>query len=225
MFRRCGRAAALAVALSLGTPAQAAHLDPAFTPTGGWEWDGDGPWTLGYTFRAEEDMIVTALGAYDFGQDGFTTSHQVGLWDAGGNLLTSVVVQSADELRNRFRYAGISGVRLAAGATYRLGAADYGFGDGYLLDADVASIEGITYLNSNYLEGFGFQRPTKLGAPGGYFGPNMVASAIPEPSSWALMLLGFGLLGGTMRAARRRSPELAAAAWTPAARSLRPSIS
>jgi hypothetical protein len=28
--------------------------------------------------------------------------------------------------------------------------------------------------------------------------------AVPEPSAWALMLLGFGLVGGAMRASRRR---------------------
>jgi hypothetical protein len=163
-------------------------------------------------------MIVSALGAYDFGQDGFTTNHQVGLWDASGALLASVLVKSSDTLVDRFRYAGISNLQLAAGNTYMLGAADYGFGDGYLLDADVASIDGITYLNSNYLEGFGLQRPTKLGAPGGYFGPNMITNqvnavaAVPEPATWALMLVGFGVVGGTIRSARRRKPALHAAA-------------
>ncbi|MXP44598.1 PEPxxWA-CTERM sorting domain-containing protein [Allopontixanthobacter sediminis] len=29
-------------------------------------------------------------------------------------------------------------------------------------------------------------------------------SAVPEPSTWALLLLGFGLIGGSMRAARRK---------------------
>jgi len=214
MFRLCGLAA---LALFFASPAHSADLTPSFTPTGGWEWDGDGPWTLGYTFRADEEMIVSALGAYDFGQDGFTISHQIGLWDAGGTLLASTVVEGSDALVDRFRYSDIAHVRLAAGGTYMLGAADYGFGDGYLLDASVASAPGVTYLNSNYLEGFGLQRPTKLGAPGGYFGPNMIANsaasmtgAVPEPSTWAMMLIGFALVGGTIRAARR--PSAAAAA-------------
>lgn len=30
------------------------------------------------------------------------------------------------------------------------------------------------------------------------------AAAVPEPSTWALMLLGFGFVGGAMRSARRR---------------------
>lgn len=35
-----------------------------------------------------------------------------------------------------------------------------------------------------------------------------VQSAVPEPATWATMLLGFGLIGGAMRSARRR-PKLA----------------
>lgn len=31
-----------------------------------------------------------------------------------------------------------------------------------------------------------------------------VAAAVPEPSTWAMMLLGFGFIGGAMRSAKRR---------------------
>jgi hypothetical protein len=37
------------------------------------------------------------------------------------------------------------------------------------------------------------------------------AGAVPEPTTWAMMLIGFGFVGGTMRAARRRSATLASA--------------
>lgn len=33
---------------------------------------------------------------------------------------------------------------------------------------------------------------------------NATLSAVPEPSSWAMLLLGFGLVGGVVRSARRR---------------------
>ena len=44
----------------------------------------------------------------------------------------------------------------------------------------------------------------------GYSVPNMQYSAtfggaVPEPASWALMLGGFGLVGGAMRASRRKA--------------------
>jgi hypothetical protein len=35
-----------------------------------------------------------------------------------------------------------------------------------------------------------------------------VPSAVPEPSTWALMLLGFGAIGGSLRRARRREAKL-----------------
>lgn len=37
------------------------------------------------------------------------------------------------------------------------------------------------------------------------FSYQAVAGAVPEPASWALMLAGFGLAGGAMRSARRRT--------------------
>jgi hypothetical protein len=33
-----------------------------------------------------------------------------------------------------------------------------------------------------------------------------VTAAVPEPATWAMMLGGFGLVGGAMRSARRRKP-------------------
>lgn len=35
------------------------------------------------------------------------------------------------------------------------------------------------------------------------FSPNLLSS-VPEPSAWALMLVGFGGLGAAMRSSRRR---------------------
>lgn len=35
-----------------------------------------------------------------------------------------------------------------------------------------------------------------------------VNSAVPEPATWAMMLLGFGLIGGAMRYRRRQQPKV-----------------
>jgi hypothetical protein len=48
--------------------------------------------------------------------------------------------------------------------------------------------------------------PTLTGAPGTtiLFSPGVFSSAIPEPSTWSIMLLGLGSLGAAMRWRRRR---------------------
>ena len=55
------------------------------------------------------------------------------------------------------------------------------------------SIPGVT--NQNF-----FTLPTT------FFIPAVFSSAVPEPRSWMLMILGFGLIGGWLRRARQRQP-------------------
>jgi hypothetical protein len=60
---------------------------------------------------------------------------------------------------------------------------------------------------------FGFSFWPNLGAAGNSdFAPDnatFTASAVPEPASWAMMLVGFGALGAVTRHARRKSLALA----------------
>ncbi|WP_375291437.1 collagen-binding domain-containing protein [Qipengyuania sp.] len=50
-----------------------------------------------------------------------------------------------------------------------------------------------------------------LGTLGPDFSPTP-SGAVPEPATWAMLVLGFGMIGGGMRAARRRTSRLAFAA-------------
>ena len=45
--------------------------------------------------------------------------------------------------------------------------------------------------------------PGGPGAPTNPTGPNPPTGAVPEPSNWLFMLLGFGVVGGTIRSGRR----------------------
>jgi hypothetical protein len=59
---------------------------------------------------------------------------------------------------------------------------------------------------------FGNSGSTSLGAPGldaVSLDAAPIASAVPEPASWAVMIVGFGMVGATLRSARRPSVRAA----------------
>ncbi len=62
-----------------------------------------------------------------------------------------------------------------------------------------------------------FPQYTNIGNPseilGGRATVNQVAAAVPEPGTWAMMLLGFGAAGAALRRSRRRSVHSGAARW------------
>ena len=202
---------ALGIFVSTATPASAVDV-PGLAATGGRITDNTGPWTLGFDFTASSAFTLSALGVFDAGGDGLSSSHQVGIWNSAGTLITSVNVLSGTSgtLIDGFRYADIGSILLGPG-TYRIGAADLGVGDAYRADAIVTAAPGFTYSSARFQAGSGLLRPDTNGELGGYFGANFlfeISSAVPEPSTWAMMLLGFGGIG----AAIRRRPKSARAA-------------
>lgn len=58
----------------------------------------------------------------------------------------------------------------------------------------LGTFKGLTFFNNNDPSGVRFQNMSY----------NSVAGAVPEPGTWAMMLLGFGAIGLTVR--RRRAP-------------------
>ena len=82
---------------------------------------------------------------------------------------------------------------------------------GQKLDALFAQAQG---LGLNYLIGAQSTEAGSypaLGAGSGFLGVSSlgtIAGGVPEPSTWALMILGFGAVGGSMRS-RRRSTKVA----------------
>lgn len=206
----------LAAALSTAHAAQPAV---AFTSTPGSFLDGNTR-MLGWQFSVPQAVNVTALGWFDWGQDGLNRAHEVGIWDSAtqGLVASAVVAQgSAATLDGFFRWVDLAApVTLQPGVSYRIAGLDIGAGgDPHVWDNAIggfsAQVSGLTVSSALQLGAAG----TAIGGvtsdfsyPGGQigdaraalFGPNMVLSAVPEPATGLLLLLG-----GMALLARRRS--------------------
>lgn len=100
---------------SANTPNLIAYSDfegPDFT-TVGWQF------TVGGT-----PLQVTQLGLFDSGSDGLLASHQVGIWNSSGTLLSSATVKAgtASPLTAGYRYEPVTPFTLPANGTYQIGA-------------------------------------------------------------------------------------------------------
>ena len=92
---------------------------PGPNPFGGFSW------TLGYEFIPAVDIEVTDLGFFDLGADGLGGTHEVALWDANGNLISSTFVSTSDPIVGFYRFSSISPVQLSGGNSYVVGSHDF----------------------------------------------------------------------------------------------------
>lgn len=178
--------------------------------------DTDGPFTVGFQFRVETDLTVTALGAFDYLGDGFVTSHAVGIWTlAGGAPLATVTVPSGfgGSLVGQFRYMDIAGITLSANTEYIIGAADfYGtVNDIYAGSVPVSAFTtsaGVTFLGHRGAgQEAGLVFPTYHIEPLSptTFGANFQSIPVPEPSAWVLLGAGLVLFAYAGRFAKKHA--------------------
>ncbi|WP_190233978.1 DUF4082 domain-containing protein [Nostoc sp. 'Peltigera membranacea cyanobiont' 213] len=166
--------------------------------------------TIGWSFTANDNLSVTALGFYDQTPGNpLSQSHLVGLWTSDGNLLASTTVQTTSPLTGSFRYEDITSVNLLAGISYVIGAAITSpFTDIYNIPGVVNTAPEITLTGSarnGTSQGFSF--PSTLTAGNGRIGPNfkfdVVTQAVPEPTS-LIGILGLGAFGITSLRKRKQ---------------------
>jgi hypothetical protein len=207
MFAKVFRAVLVALVLFAG--ANAAQASPIFTITNlTGDSLGNPPFTLGFEFTVDagQQFMATDLGLFDSSQDGLFEAHAIGLWDAGGTLLASTTIPAglAAGLTNQFRYVAIAPVLLNAG-NYRVGAVFTSGSDPNIFPGGAtgfAMAAGMTFVGSRFIAGAALTDPTATaGADPSYFGPNINATAVPEP--FTVLLVGAGLASGLAR--RRRA--------------------
>jgi hypothetical protein len=167
------------------------------------------------------DVSINALGVWDQGGNGLALSHDVGLWNSAGALVTSATVPAgmAGVLDDAYRYFPLgSSVTLLAGQQYRIAAlfqtVDDPFNDPWDPDGDgnpfnspaisdgvaVVSGSGVATVDGDYFVASGVLiEPTNFGGgtPGRWGAAN--ARFIPEPSSIAL-----GVMCGLLALLRRK---------------------
>lgn len=200
-------------------------------------------WAVGYEFTINANVPVYNLGFYDSGTaprsdpgsgtttspDGFTASHEVGIYNAiGGALLVQALVpQFSTLLDSNFRYADqledasgntINGpYTLLSGGTYIIAGVSHGENYTYVQNPQTELTHDlhVAYLHSFYQPSVNLALPRTQDAAGGYFGPNFTTSSFningspsnattPEPGAAAFGICA--VVAGLLWRAKRLRP-------------------
>ena len=162
---------------------------------------------IGWQFTVGTTPIAaTQVGAFDYGQNGLANEHEVGIWLSDGTLVASAVVSAGTSapLEGFFRYAAIAETTLQANTDYVIAATWPSNGDEFVWDADIPAAPGfhvtgfdvdssVTLGNAGLFNDFtsAFAFPQNAIGDGrrAFWGPNLVATPVPEPSAvWTFFL-------------------------------------
>jgi hypothetical protein len=114
----------------------------------------DSPLSLGFVFSTNSSITINELGYFDLNGAPFQTPHTIGIFDSGGNLITSTTINagSAGSLVGDFQFQSITPVTLNGGATYTIAATTGGDADawayGNAYPPDTITLQGLTSASS-----------------------------------------------------------------------------
>jgi hypothetical protein len=173
----------------------------------------NGSYSMGYEFTVNSNIDATALGF--FGTQ-LSESHDVGIYDLSGNLLTSTTVNPGDPVTGFFSYHSITPFALSSGSSYVIAAVtgneNYSWDpSGFSTDPSVSFDQDLYAPSSTLIFPFNSEGLT------GFFGPNFLigsgttgggggggGNGVPEPGTLAL-LAGMGLCSVPFLRRRRRA--------------------
>ncbi len=173
---------------------------------------------LGNDFTVNASGLrVTSLGAFDSTLGGISTAISVGLYDlTTSNWVTPIVsFLGTPNAGSAYVWKSITPVGLTKGDQYSI--VGLGFnGTNQDFNTNNTGLNDVSPILFNNLGGALTNNFSRYGGGGdpsastlfphaSTFGAASLAIAVPEPSTWALMLLGFGGLGAAMRIQRRKS--------------------
>lgn len=164
----------------------------------------------GYEFTMNSTVTVTALGVFDFGADGLSDRHQVGIFRKsdnspvvntfiGAGTASALVAGTVDGSRFEDAFAVLN-----AGESYYILADNFSsdrfvFGTGAVVYNPAVTWGGFVDASTNSI----FSTPTFFGGgQPGNLGPNFLfveGTTVPVPASVFLVLLGVAGVGLTRR--------------------------
>jgi len=186
-------------ALALLFTATASASTTALTFTGGQGNNVEQNVMAGWRFQTTQSVTVDNLGVYGL-RGGLVFSHQVGIWDSGGNLLATGTVPAGNSgaFVNNFWFTPVAPVMLQAGQIFTV-AAFYGSPGEEIVTllANVTTDPAITYVDraTSLTTMFSFPINNNALNLSGDFGANFTyAAATPEPASFLLLGIGLALI-------------------------------
>lgn len=159
----------------------------------------------GQLVNVATDTVLSNIGFYSAAPNGGDLRYMI--WDGtNSNLLFSIVGAAPVGSTPVLTYSPNFSFNLTAGSSYYFGIisdanADFGF----TVPLITTTQNGLTAtgVNSNYTS---FASPAFAGLAAASINLVLLGSqtaAVPEPATWALMLIGFAGIGVTMRAQRK----------------------
>ncbi len=178
-------------------------------------------WNFANSFTVLNTVTVSGLGYYADPTNGQVDNNSVALFScdtAGclttGTQLASATVTNTYAVLGHFRYVTVPTITLTPGDYEVAGVSvgdNYTWNDpGFHTDPSIVYNDNRWQLTGGATNAF-FLNYTRNDVTDGYWGPNVFFgdaggfTGTPEPATWAMMIAGFGLVGGALRRAHRRA--------------------